>query len=282
MVHALAAITCTGSPERFDAVLTQNFAPISRQNLNVVLLHDVLFVDHPEWFSAKERVYLSGIRPSLRRADVVLTTSRSETDRISALWPELASKVAPVGLAVPCGFGQTEGRKPSVDPEVLERPYVLSVGRLNIRKNHRRLVEAYKDSDLRKSHNLLLVGAPDGRAGDLAEVDGVHVLSGVSDAELRWLYEHAALYIFPSLGEGFGLPLYEAAWFGLPIVASDLPVFRETGLVSEFFDPTDIGDIRGAIDRGLDARPVRLPEDSTWEHVVRRARAAIQSDRRPR
>ena len=80
----------------------------------------------------------------------------------------------------------------------------------------------------------------------------LHVIDRPADHELHHCYRRAAALLFPSLGEGFGLPLIEAAHFGTPILASDLPVLREVaGDHAHYFDPTRADSIAEAIERWL-------------------------------
>jgi glycosyltransferase involved in cell wall biosynthesis len=117
---------------------------------------------------------------------------------------------------------------------------------------------------------------------------------GVARGELRWLYEHASAFATASLDEGFGLPLIEAEHFGLPRIASDIPVFHEiAGEGTTFFDPRDVRAITDALDRmivrvsrdeGARERAVRDVERFSWDRTVARlselAAAAVDERRR--
>lgn len=252
--HGAWALTSLGRKTRgFDAVISQNFTPLSvgaTKCVRMVFLHDTLFVDHPEWFTAFERLYLGVIRPSLRQADLVLTSSEAESKRISRVWPEVGEKTTAIGLGVPLSLSTAEPKRPAgFDHE--NHQFILSVGRLNVRKNIQKLVAAYLAlDDVARRFNLVIVGAPDGRT-DSTNVEAlppsVRFTGSVSDSELRWLYEHAALFVFPSLDEGFGLPLVEAAAFGTPSIASDIEPFREIGTAELYFDPESIPSISSAL-----------------------------------
>jgi glycosyltransferase involved in cell wall biosynthesis len=252
--HGFWALTSLGRKTRgFDAVISQNFTPLSfggTECVRIAFLHDTLFVDHPEWFTAFERLYLGAIRPSLRQADLVLTSSEAESNRISRVWPEVGAKTTAIGLGVPLGLSTAEPRRPA-GFDLEQHQFILSVGRLNVRKNIQRLVAAYLAvADVARRFDLVIVGAPNGRA-DSANVEAlppsVRFTGSVSDSELRWLYEHAALFVFPSLDEGFGLPLVEAHAFGTPSIASDIEPFREIGTAELYFDPESMPSISQAL-----------------------------------
>lgn len=263
-----------------DAVITHNFASRRRGATRVVILHDVLFIDHPQWFTAAERAYFSMIRPSLRAADIIWTTSETQTARIAALWPETVSRLRRIGLAASRDVVEAVPRPPS--DFVPTGPFVLAVGRLNVRKNLGNLVSAF--AMVRRqvpSVQLVIVGAPDGRDAHLTEGDDqVRFTGAVSDEELAWFYSSCAVFAFPSMGEGFGLPLLEAAHFGVPVVCSDLPEFTELNIAADLFDPTDTEDIARALVAALENResaeqgpPARAP---IWGEVVDRARMSLE------
>jgi glycosyltransferase involved in cell wall biosynthesis len=108
------------------------------------------------------------------------------------------------------------------------------------------------------------------------EEGAIRLLGGIDDAELAWLFGHAELFVFLSLDEGFGLPPVEALSFGCPVLASDIPVLRETlGDRATFVDPTDPSAIAAAF-QALDPPPARsAPVSTDWGATVRRLRSAI-------
>lgn len=277
--HAVAVATIAARRGEYDAVLTQNFCSPLSTAPRVVLLHDALFVTNPEWFTKTELLYLSAIRPSLRWATNILTTSNSETARIGAVWPEVRARLAKVGLGVPDGILEAHPRRPSSLSD--EVPFVLAVGRLNVRKNLAGLIEAFiriaRDDPKR---HLVIAGSVDGAYAPIVVPDEmsarIHFLGHVADDELRWLYENCDLFVCPSLDEGYGLPLIEANILGTQVIASDIPVFRELAIAAAYFDPRSIAEIAAAIRRGLDRVGPTVARQLTWEDVVQNIRAAIE------
>ena len=90
----------------------------------------------------------------------------------------------------------------------------------------------------------------------------------VDEARLRWYYRHASLFVYLSLGEGFGMPPVEAAYFSAQILVSDLPVFHETlGSAAHFVDATDDAAVTSAITAGIHEGESRTPD--------RRARGGV-------
>ncbi len=270
-----------------DLTVAQNFTPVWGRS--AVFLHDVLFQSNPEWFTPAERAYFAAMPWLARRAAVVLTSSQAEAERITRHNPRL--RPTPVGLGLSPALVQGPERPP-VGVEDLSG-FVLSAGRLNVRKNLERTVAAAARSrEVHPLRPLLVVGESQGRtesstnAGSATSDGTVRMLGHLPDEELRWLYRHADLFAFLSLDEGYGLPPLEARANGCPVLASDIPVLRETlGAEAEFVDPTDVEAIADAMDRALvrpadGSRSARVRQPSLlspdWNTVVERIRAAAQ------
>ncbi len=273
-----------------DAVLTQNFA--TRFPRSGVYLHDVIFQDSPQWFDRVERLYFAAMPLAARRAGVVLTSSRTEADRIRRHNPALAA-VVPTGLGISTPLLRAEPQRPP-QLDLVPGAFTLSVGRLNIRKNLATTIEAALASGLTSPATpLVVVGERSGRADALgpaaaaAVADGSVVLLGYApDAQLRWLYEHCAVMVFLSLDEGFGLPVVEASWFGAPFVAGDIPVMREVlhGTDAVLVDPLSVTEVSAALQAvhrrprraASGARPVGSGVDPRWEQAVTVVREQLQ------
>jgi glycosyltransferase involved in cell wall biosynthesis len=276
--HGIAAMTEMGSLADVDVVLAQNYTPLRSRAVRATFIHDLMFEEHPEFFTRSERVYFAGMPWSARFADVVLTSTRAEADRIARTRPRLADKVLPVGLSLPASFAAAVPEDPGLG--LTPGRFLLCVGRLNARKNVDRLIDALRDQGLvSDDFPLVVVGEPDGLA--IARIDPAdrrfRFVGGVSDGALRWLYQQCRLFVFPSLDEGFGLPVVEAAMGGAPMVLSDIPAFRELAPGAAFFDPYDTSAIAAAVRAELagprSASPdVQVP---SWAEVVGRIRAAV-------
>lgn len=114
------------------------------------------------------------------------------------------------------------------------KKYILSVATLNKRKNIPMLIDAYNqlDSDIK----LVLVGKASSESFNCNN-QNIIFTGYLSDDELKVLYNHAFLYVFPSVYEGFGIPIIDAQVFGIPVLCSDIPVFKEiAGNGAEFFE----------------------------------------------
>ena len=148
-----------------DVVLSHNFTPWSGPS--VTFIHDVLFQTNQEWFTAPERAYFSNIPRLARRASIVLTSSKSEAGRISTMNPTL-QHVEAIGLAVGNDLATVTPREVALPSRATE--FVLSVGRLNVRKNLSATLEAAIQSGaITAERPLVVVGEPDGRVEHMSD-----------------------------------------------------------------------------------------------------------------
>jgi glycosyltransferase involved in cell wall biosynthesis len=132
--------------------------------------------------------------------------------------------------------------------------YLLFIGSLNPRKNITRLLDAYERYRDRVDTPLPLVLAGSEQsvfaAVDRPPIDGVRALGFVSDAQRNWLYHNATALLFPSLYEGFGLPIIEAMDCGTPVLTSNTGAMAEVAAdAAVLVNPTDADDIASAIER---------------------------------
>lgn len=277
--HGLAALCAGAGSQAHDLVLTQNFTPLFVQAKRSVFIHDMMFTERPEWFTFAERLYLGAIKLAARRASAIFTSSNSEAQRISRALHYVQAPVVPVGLAMSSEYAAATPMPMST----VHGEFLLSVGRINIRKNIERLVRSlFGAGIINPVRPLVIVGSPDGAQASSPDLDeatrtGAVLWAGaISDGELKWAYQNCSAFIFPSLDEGFGLPVLEALDAGAPIALSDIPAFREFGSVGRFFDPQDDGDIaetiRQLLDQPTSARRVS-GADFSWADVVRRLRS---------
>jgi glycosyltransferase involved in cell wall biosynthesis len=213
---------------------------VSRQVLTV---HDVSSLDHPEWFERKFALWYATMLPRLiRKVRAVITVSQFSKDRIVQLTGVKPERVSVIFNGVDQRFHPADPgtiAKVKADFE-LDSPYVLFVGSLEPRKNLQMLLEAWRIGSF-EGNNLVVVGA----SGHLfAEIQlgsvpkGVRFLGRVDDEALPALYSGAAGFVYPSIYEGFGLPPLEAMACGCPVAVSDIPAHREVcGETAMYFDP---------------------------------------------
>ena len=249
-----------------------------------MVVHDLAFRVRPREVPWQQRVYMGAILPrSLRNSAAVLTPSQATRKDLLEHYevPGLADRVQVVPEGSSLG-GVTPGPLPAVGDgdRPLEPGFLLAVGTIEPRKNYPRLLAAYRLLGARGVAPPLVVA---GRVGwaygsaleDLRAERDVHLLGHVDDPTLRALYQSAAALAFPSLYEGFGLPLLEAMAEGLPAVVGDagaLPELADDAAL--LVDPLDVEAIADGLERALtdSALRARLAEagrrraaDFSWD-----------------
>ena len=226
------AAALTGRP-RLDALLGGGLdvvwipapAPVavSPRVPYVLTLHDLSWVDHPDWFTPYERIWhrLGRLRRLAERAAIVVAVSEATRAAAADRWGLEPHRIRVVHSGVPAAAD------PAPRPAWLPERYVLAVGALEPRKSPRLLVDAYAEAR-RRGLDAELVLAGRGRLVDGLRRPGVHVASDADRPLLERLYRDALAVAAPSRDEGFGFTPLEAARAGTPSVVSDLPVYGET------------------------------------------------------
>jgi alpha-1,3-rhamnosyl/mannosyltransferase len=197
--------------------------------------------------------------PAVRRSAALLCISQATADALTARFPAAAGRtvVAPLGIAPTLSTTLPESEAAALPPA----GFVLSVGTLEPRKNLPRLVAAYGrlDPELQRRHPLVVVGALGWQTGETVDAlralgDRCIVLGHVSDAALAELYRRCAVFCYPSLGEGFGLPVLEAMAAGAAVLTSNISSLPEVGGDAvQYADPRDVASIADALDELLRA-----------------------------
>lgn len=247
----------------------------------VAIVYDLVAFErrmHPNRRSAViERLTLGG---AVRRARGLVCISQATADTLIARYPTASAKVtvAPLGVS-PALAGPAPGQE--VDPgpaAALPQPgFVLAAGTLEPRKNLPRLVSAYTAlaRELQGAHPLVVVGARGWDTGETLTAlrslgERCELLGHVSDAALAELYRRCAVFCYPSLGEGFGLPVLEAMAAGAAVLTSRLSSLPEVGGDAvEYVDPMSVASITAGLERLLSS-----PERRSELGARARARAA--------
>lgn len=233
-----------------DYILNPDYiSPYFSNKKKIVVLHDTLFWEytknyHPLW----RKYFVSLIEITLKKCDLILATSNYTKEKII----KIISPSCPIETVYQC-----HKSLPSNDSNALYENYLLHVGTFDNRKNINVLLEAFyltrkKYSDLK----LVLVGFEGSSKTHtlfektsvlierLSLEEHVFITGYVSESVLSNLYKNATCYVFPSLDEGFGIPILEAQSFGVPVIVSNRGPLLEIGgdgVVSfEALDPIDL------------------------------------------
>ena len=204
---------------------------------SIVTIHDLIFRRFPETYKSMDRwIYDKKVAFVAKRADMILATSHQTKADLEDFYPESKGRIEVVFQDCDPGFHyrkRTEAvAKILYKYDIVERPYILCVSKLEKRKNHKRLLEAFKKILNLISEDLVLVGsrgdAADEILDQLGDFDGrLRWLGKVETDDLVNLYDGSSFTVFPSVFEGFGIPLLESMRRGKAIVTSKGSCFEE-------------------------------------------------------
>jgi len=256
--------------DRPDVLHVQYTAPVGCNCPVVTTVHDVSYLEHPEYFTWDRALQLRlTVGRTVRQAAKILTGTEHARNAILRVYPNLdEDKVVVVPLAAAPEF-RPISREAAVttvrDRYSIGGPFILSVGDMQPRKNHiglirafARLVKAYPQL----THNLVLVGKPTWFSPKIQEAaresgveDRIQFFGFVSDPDLLQLYNACDCFVFPSFYEGFGFPALEAMACGRAVVCSDASALPEVvDGAAILFDPYAIDEmVRAIADVLLDA-----------------------------
>lgn len=262
---------------------------------NLVTVHDLRGLQ-PEAGFFERLAFRFVLDRALKHAAHVVTVSESMKKAIGDVHPGARVSVVYNGLG-----DASAAPIPAVDMAAfrakcaIEEGYVLAVGHMEARKNYPRLVDAMarlRDHGFRQS--LVIIGNDSGERHEVEkriQANGlggrVHLLSGLSDMEVRCAYALCGLFVFPSSYEGFGIPILEAMAAGRPMVLSDIEVFREiTQQQGVYFSPADSSGMAAAMEQVLASPELqeriisygkRRINDFTYEQLAHQMKALYQS-----
>jgi glycosyltransferase involved in cell wall biosynthesis len=217
----------------------------------IIFVHDVLPITHPEFFTTRAvEIFTRYFSQIAALSDTLIFSSNSVRNDFERNFPEISSKKVVVPLEVFPRFS-TQNRPQSI-PADLE--FALAIGTLEPRKNYSLILDAFSQAD--SNLKLVIVGRLGWMSNEITArlslmEDKVFWLPDPTDSQIAWLIANANFGICASFAEGFGLPLREFLENGLPVVASDISIFREIdakyGNSVVYFDPGSLSDLRLAL-----------------------------------
>lgn len=288
----------TGGP--LDLLHATDFVlPPSKARRKLLTVHDLAFLFYPDAAMPSLHHYLNVVVPrSVRRADALVADSRHTAQDLNEQWQVPLERITVVQGAVDHAHF-----RPVRDPEQLvavrqryslgEQPYILALSRLEPRKNFVRLIEAFAAAraEARLPHRLVIGGRKGwlyesifARVQELGLTEDVLFPGFIAEADLPALYGGAAFFAYPSLYEGFGLPIVEAMACGAPVLTSDNSCLPEAGgpgaiyVQAEDVDNIAEGIVRLATDTALAAQLAAAGQEHaaqfTWERSAQQLLSA--------
>lgn len=257
----------------------------------VTTIHDVVFKRFPKAYSFAQRLYLDlTTRYAVKHASTLIVPSQTTGQDLVEFYHADPAKIR----VIPHGLKPLQLPRSSEEQRRLLRrfglqrndPYFLFIGRLETKKNLERLLEAF--ARFRETHpgwQLVLAGGRGIGFSELWKRLGKenlmnHILMPgyLAEPEKAVLLTHARGFVFPSLAEGFGLPILEAASAGIPILASDIPAHRELApLIDILVDPLDVDSLTDGLQQLTNLQPSSIPSARkvaflkrfTWNRAAR-------------
>ena len=257
----LSGIMWQVSSRSLDVVhLTDPFGAVVLPRKFVATVHDIFPLTLDEFKDSElMRFYRKWTPDILEKARAVITPSVYVKKSLREYYPESSCPVKPIPEAASDEFHPRDRSMDILRRYGLDnRPYFLFVGRVDLRKNIPGLMKAYLElpDEVKTKTDLALVlsGYPHdissfrSEYGHLLEGKGIVYLRDVPSEDLQHLYSSALAFVFPTLDEGFGLPVLEAMQSGCPVISSDLSCIPEiAGDAAVLVDPRNISELSASM-----------------------------------
>jgi glycosyltransferase involved in cell wall biosynthesis len=226
-----------------------NTAPAFYKN-KITVLHDIIHAIYPQSCTFAFRLWYRILIPHvLKNSLTVITVSEFSKKEISNHYKYPLENISVIYNAVDNRFKAKKGKDKTLEP------YLLAVSSINYHKNYSRMIDAFLSLYKSKKTNisLFIIGGTGQsyvkQRYDIEKDIPVCFLGRVSDDELISLYQNAEAFVFPSLYEGFGIPLLEAQTCGCPVISSNTAAMPEVlGDSAIYFNPSDVSEMRNAMD----------------------------------
>lgn len=257
---------------RIDVLHSPGFVmPIMSKAKNVLTMADMTFFTHPEAHTLAKRAYFWMFMPiSIKKADKIISISENTKKDILDHVKVDKKKIRTVHLAADRSF--KELNKDKCRKEIKERydvgsPFILFIGMIEPRKNLERLITAF--SELKKKenmqHKLVIVGKKGWKFDSIFKtikkerLEQEIIFTGyVPDEDLAKFYNAADFFVYPSLYEGFGLPVLEAMACGCPVITSNVSSMPEVaGDAGLLINPESVKDIADAIKKVINDKELQ-------------------------
>lgn len=256
------------------------YIPSENRPFFVVTIHDLIFIQYPEYYPFIDRtIYRQKMRSACKRADRIIATSEVTKRDIIDIFEIRPDKISVVFQD--CSEIYQETRDTIAHPELKAKTpdnFVLCVASFEKRKNHINLLLAFKEILSKVNYDLVLAGHPKDTFDKVTEFitknnleNRVKVFEDLSDSEIKQLMDHASAFVFPSIYEGFGIPVLEALYCRNVIVTSKNSSMQEiAGNAGIYFDPMEVDSIAGSLLKVNPDNPAfREAQDAIPERIER-------------
>jgi len=244
---------------------------------SVVTIHDLIFIRHPEWYKPVDRkIYEKKFKHSSQSADKVIAVSKQTKSDLIEFFGIEEKKVEVVyqGCNDIYLHDATTRKKTEVRLKYeLPEKYMLYVGTIEARKNLLQVVKAIHNGNV--SFPLIVIGKPTPYLDEIKKyiainnLKGINILHNIPQSDLPAIYQNASIFIYPSIFEGFGIPILEALWSKVPVITSKGGCFNEVGgNSSKYIDPNNVDEITYSIKELLtDSSLCRTMIENGYRHA---------------
>lgn len=216
----------------------------------IASVHDMSFMRYPEFTEEKNLAYLTrGIKRTIESADAIITISKFSAEEIEHFFPAAKGKIFYSHLGIAQNFSPAKDALVTATKAKykLDRPYIITVGTIEPRKNHLLLVDAFEQI-AEQGIDLVVVGGIGWKSEKIINrlttskyASQIHVLNHLGDGDLPALYTGASAFALPSYYEGFGFPPLEAMACGTPVVSAPggslQEVIADAGIIVSDYNP---------------------------------------------
>ena len=262
--------------EQSDLIFSPYFpVPRKRKAKAILTIHDLIPLVHPEWFTNPSTInfFKNNLRESALHADKIIADSYCTKSDIIKFYEIEDEKIEVIHLAPSLIFKNTAEWNPPLGktiPEIItkNRPYFLSVATLEPRKNLVRTIKAFellREREKSLKPALILVGKSGWKNEELLETfhkskynDSIFFTGYLNNEDLISVYQHALAFIYPSLYEGFGLPVLEAMSSGVPVITSNNSSLAEIATDAALCcDPYSVEEIAVSMEKIAESQTLR-------------------------
>ena len=254
----------------------------------VVTIHDLIFLRYPDYFPLIDRkIYAAKFKNACHKADKIVAVSQQTKEDIIHFFDIDEEKIQVIYQGCHPNFSKEYSQKQLQlirKKYALPAEFILNVGTVEKRKNALLILKALKKGDIKVP--FIIIGKPTAYKKELESFiaannlnDQVVFLHEVNFEDLPGIYDLSSLFIYPSVFEGFGIPIIEALQRKLPVITSKGSCFSEAGgALADYVDPINEEELAGAIKNKLQDSKEVINEDALEQHLSQFSSEKISSD----